>query len=580
MPGHVPAQFSCPYTAWDKDPSGNRYDFPDWIQMLLNSIWATKESIDVLGKSGITLDMGKFGDIATIMGNPKDPDSYNADPSRPLRWADIIHEIRASRGIYRDKDAQISTYSRRHRMDPSLPLADQYEQGPEFDVLDPTTWSYLFYGNEHPAFSPYHPAYASLERAQGYQKGFWGNSNPQAPMSMGELDEAGWKELFDDYKNAKELFGEFINLQDILKFAFTISLPDLAWLNDVARQGGSILQAVYKMQVREESFIADNRKRGYFQILIAQNEQLIEELRKLQGLPSYERDLDPGTMTQEGSMMMGLLKNLGLWDDLPSWYRTSYPYTGDELNPNYGDFVAQEGTPSDALQTWTDADGNVHKTTKSALYAKWREGLFDEFRSNLPALRGKRPRQHGHDLDYVDRTTLQDILDALAGAPRHKNPSNPVQNGGALIVDPRSDGVSVPDYDIDQVYDIATREDQVREIREWWDTLMQTTATAIDAGDVLENTAMGGADIATDIGAIAALGGNALMEFMNHLLLQMIVKHLAGGNWWNPVPGDSVMEALRGKITPLIDEENTAGNERNLLDDTKALYNFFHGVED
>jgi hypothetical protein len=138
----------------------------------------------------------------------------------------------------------------------------------------------------------------------------------------------------------------------------------------------------------------------------------------------------------------------------------------------------------------------------------------------------------------------------------------------------------VPTYDPDEIFDLATRRDEVDTLLDWYNALTNTIDAGVEIVDVLEDVAMGGIDQITDVGLIATTGGQALTSFLNHILLQQILKHLAGGNWWNPAPGDSIMEALRGDVTPLIDTEKEAGNERNLLDDTKALYNFFHGIEE
>lgn len=539
MPGNIGPEHGCPYTIWE---GPGVYDFPDWMQMLLNSIYHLKGSVDTLNETlggvddrGLKVDLGTFGDIASIMGDPNDPDDYNANPLRPLQWADFIHEFRAMRGIYRDKDDGILFFKRRHRMDPGEPLQDLSEQGPAFNPLDPSTWGYLFFGNKHPAWSPYHPAYASVERMQGYQKGFFGHPDPQAPMSLGELDEAGWKSLYDDYDTAKKWVAALFDLLSLIDLNWNIDLPDLTWLLEVAKAGGSVADAVRQMQIREESFLAAERKRGYFQLLIAQNESIIEELRKLQGIPAYQKDLDPGKLTHENAVV-GMLQALGVWESLPQWVKDSFPYTGDALNPNYGDYVALDGSlPSEAnLQTWTDADGNQHRTVKDPKWAKFRHDQFDTMRANLLTLRGSRPKMVNGALNYHERATLQDLLDALSFAPRNKDPAKPVPRGTPYNPHPSSDGSSLPTLDPDEILDLATLPDQANTALDWWNTLTGTIDGAGDVGEILVELGTGGIDQVTDIGIIASTGGTAVMSFLNFCMLLNIATHVSG----NPLRPD------------------------------------------
>jgi hypothetical protein len=397
------------------------------MQMLLNSIWALKESTDNLSTTGVQLDLGNFGDIAAIMGDPNDPDSYNADPQRALTFADIIHEIRAMRGIYRDKDEGILFFKRRHRMDPSTPLEDQFEQGPAFNPLDPSTWGYLVHGNKHPAWSPYHSAYASIEKMQGYQKGFFGAADPQAPMSLGELDESDFWKVVGKLNEGKEFVDNVRSL-----------IPSFQWdlgLAELLRAGSSVSDMMRDMQLREESFGNTQRYRNYAQLMIVQLDQLLHELRQLQGVPAYQRSTDPGTLSQDSQgFPLAILRKLPWWDDLPQYVKDYFPFADNNLNPHYGYYILDEqkwqdaGSPGDQVHTWNVKDqnglptGQTVRTTQNPELAKFTQDAYSPplayIRSNIPALRGRRPDvvasgKTAFDWEDPDRATLQDILDRL-----------------------------------------------------------------------------------------------------------------------------------------------------------------------
>lgn len=568
MPGNVAPEYGCPYDVW---PGPGVFDFPDWMQMLLNSVWAMKGSMDALNTTlngtdgrGIKVDLGTVGDYKSRQPNFH---TYDMSDDRALDFSDLLHWLMAFRGLHRDPtswDLSLFFWTQ--------PF-DRYEPGRTVSEG----------GYTYEAWNPYSPIRSSLESIQGYEKGFLGEENEKKPMSLGRLDEAGWKTLFDDIESAKQWVDLFVSLLDLIP-SLNIDLPDLSWLLEVARAGGSVADAVRQMQIREEGFLAAQRKRSYFQLMIAQNEAIVEELRKLQGIPAYQRDLDPGVLAHDNAPV-DILKSIGVWDDLPQWVRDHFPYTDDQLNPHYGDYVALDGDmpPEANLQTWTDAGGEVHRTVKDPQWAKFRYDQFDYARANLLSLRGTRPKVRNGELSYHERATLQDILDALAFAPKSKDPSKPVKRGSPYNPHPDSDGESVPVLDPDEILDLALPEQQAG-LLDWWNTFTGTADAAGDVGDILVDLGTDMVDQVTDVGIIAATGGTAIATYLNMAILINIATHLAGnplrtdGGYMNIAPAKPVRQTLdhvsrslygetfQGGTTPPEQEDQMLTQMRNKID--------------
>lgn len=130
-----------------------------------------------------------------------DPDPAIADDTEA--WLELVRnfltlqssistEIRAARGIYHER-GPLGTWTRK---DPGEQVA----------------WR----GNTYPPYDAFHPAYASIERMQGYKPStwFWGHAGE---MTLGDLDEGGWKSLFNSLSDALAFIQRVKSLHDELR---------------------------------------------------------------------------------------------------------------------------------------------------------------------------------------------------------------------------------------------------------------------------------------------------------------------------------------------------------------------------